>query len=1488
MSDLHDDLRSSPELEAEADALTRQAEADLTAGANSVQPAPAAPVVAPHPDGVDASPESVLTLEHDLQHMIDGEAAGSLVELASGQNVMALSDEELKRFAQREFNHDGFRLERVDVYNWGSFNNSVKSVYFGGQNVLMTGDNGAGKSSIIDAITVLLYDVKKVVFNQAAGAEKGERNLASYVLGLYKNDNSSGIKTELGLRSQDKAVLSIIMASFYNRKLNEYVVLVQCMVMMKPKTAPSRYYFISHRDFNLQQDVLPVKDIRELGQKLRKLGCERYDQFADYYRQMQRLFGIEGTKVLDLFYKTISMKSISNISDFVRKQMLEDFNGEELVESLIDRFNDLDASYKSVEEARQQVLALEPICTKGEEYKTVQSRIDFLSRCQDGVGPVLYKKKSELLKVELDENLARQTQVEQESDHLKNKMEEINTQILATRDELVAHGGNRRDLLVQSIRTAQKEREQIYTVYTQYSRFLNNINIEPVENAGDFARVSTKLLKLQEQYRTSQEHFDDDIAKRNIELRAESDKLNDISAELESLSRRKSNIPSRHIFVRADLCASIGCKESDLPFVGELLQVKAEEKAVWESAIEKVLHGFGLSLLVPEEYYRDVVNYVHTHNLGMRLVFYRIKEADFEGPMAAQLGSFNRPMLSSNSLPRKLEIKQDKVFYPYLKQRLERQFNFVCTDDQAEYRQEKYALMPSGLCKRGGQNEKDDRASNSGRDYILGWTNAEKISLLHQEQGKQRLKIAQIEEGIKTLKLSRSQANNNLSIIDRLLDFKSYSAIDYRSKDEEIAKLQAQFEELKRSDNIFEALNKRLEQLEQDHKLYRQRCDNYLSELGQLKGRIEALRSDYELNVQLSESVQYLASEVLVAIEGLVEQARTILHYEVLSADKIGRLIDEVTTRLKHEIMRLKEQELTLSQELVNMQSTFTQTFVVAARNLDPSHASTWEDFKLFLDKLKQDDLPRFVDAFKEKLNRETIEQLGSLNAALLAQSRKIKERIGDINVIMREVDFNPDHYIQMLATESPDLEIKQFRQDLRACTSNMLDTDWSLEEADRKFHEVKALIDRFKGEVNGADIDGRWRRKVIDVKQWYDFSASEHSRQDDSQVDYYEDSGGKSGGQKEKLAYTVLASSLAYQYRSKSKALSDESAAAEATLTSETAPSFGFADRSYRFVIIDEAFGRGSPQSVDYALTLFSRFNLQLLVATPMQKLDIIEKYVNHVAFVYRDEVSHESTVVNYDLIDYILKRKLKEQIAKNALGARSGMDSKKAGELIAQLDERIYSEQNKFSGPVVGVNSAQGDLGLDDPETKPRKKKPTADQQPADQTPVASQQPADQTPAASLQSADQTPAASQQPAADKTSAAETAAPETLEQAGLFLEGIKDEAGNYFSAEDFIKKQQEERRQLQQQRTDEALSKLDFLGSLFSEPQDQVVTAQSDTTSQDHGAAVAMGELEPEIAAALQGEEPRAKKKPRNKAEAEPHYEHSLEDLLIIEDDAE
>lgn len=118
----------------------------------------------------------------------------------------------------------------------------------------------------------------------------------------------------------------------------------------------------------------------------------------------------------------------------------------------------------------------------------------------------------------------------------------------------------------------------------------------------------------------------------------------------------------------------------------------------------------------------------------------------------------------------------------------------------------------------------------------------------------------------------------------------------------------------------------------------------------------------------------------------------------------------------------------------------------------------------------------------------------------------------------------------------------------------------------------------------------------MTDVRNWFIFSASERWRADDSEYENYTDSTGKSGGQKEKLAYTILAASLAYQFRL------DWGAARS---------------RSFRLVAIDEAFGRGSEESTRFALKLFTRLGLQLLVVTPLQKIHVIEPYVSAVGYV-------------------------------------------------------------------------------------------------------------------------------------------------------------------------------------------------------------------------------------------------------------------------------
>lgn len=136
--------------------------------------------------------------------------------------------------------------------------------------------------------------------------------------------------------------------------------------------------------------------------------------------------------------------------------------------------------------------------------------------------------------------------------------------------------------------------------------------------------------------------------------------------------------------------------------------------------------------------------------------------------------------------------------------------------------------------------------------------------------------------------------------------------------------------------------------------------------------------------------------------------------------------------------------------------------------------------------------------------------------------------------------------------------------------------------------------------------------KKVTDVRNWFNFQANENYFGDGSLKEFYSDSSGKSGGQKEKLAYTVLASSIAFAY-----GLEGEN------------------DRSFCFVVIDEAFGKGSDDSTRYGLELFKKLNLQLLVITPIQKINIIEPYIQSIHFVHNRE-GMDSSVVSLGIEEY------------------------------------------------------------------------------------------------------------------------------------------------------------------------------------------------------------------------------------------------------------
>jgi chromosome segregation ATPase len=80
-------------------------------------------------------------------------------------------------------------LERIRLVNWHNFEDTVIDI---GNRCLLAGDNGSGKSTIIDAIQyAMAADLRKAKFNAAAGDRKGGgRDLAGYVRCKLGSENT--------------------------------------------------------------------------------------------------------------------------------------------------------------------------------------------------------------------------------------------------------------------------------------------------------------------------------------------------------------------------------------------------------------------------------------------------------------------------------------------------------------------------------------------------------------------------------------------------------------------------------------------------------------------------------------------------------------------------------------------------------------------------------------------------------------------------------------------------------------------------------------------------------------------------------------------------------------------------------------------------------------------------------------------------------------------------------------------------------------------------------------------------------------------------------------------------------------------------------------------------------------------------------------------------------------------------------------------------
>jgi uncharacterized protein YPO0396 len=1078
----------------------------------------------------------------------------------------------------------GFRLERLEVLNWGTFGGrAIWKIEPGSANSLLTGDIGSGKSTLVDALTTLLVPHQKIVYNRAAGVEARERTIKSYVRGEYKNVKNELDNSAKAEYLRDESDYSVLVACFANEGYSQKTTLAQVFWMRSEK--PEKLFIVSDSELAIGEHFTNFgNDIAKLKKKLKALPrTHLFESFTDYCAKFRAIFGIKSEKALELFYQTVSIKSVGNLTDFVRNHMIEKSDVKEKIDELSRNFENLTRAHEAVLKAKRQQAELTPLVNEAGEFEAMSDDLRSLQGCLDALPAYFAERKIGLLGQAVKDLNSSATAVEHAAAEVKSDLERFRLQ---ESDIGAALKNNREGMRIEEIERLIKSLDAFRQEKFERSQHYDALALSlELPKAGTEETFHESLRRAEGLKADVAEEAAELVEKRDglkIELSKLTESYHQSSEELMSLKKRKTQIPDANLRVRDMILSDLELEEGALPFAGELMKVKESEKS-WEGAIERVLHNFGLSVFVSEERYKRVSRYVDQTNLKGRLVYYKV-------PMLVKRPAVADP--SPSSLARKMELRAGTPYYDWLESELRENFDYRCCETVEQFQREVKAITINGQVKGGkAKHEKDDRRSIADRKfYILGWSNQEKIKVIEAELAVLAARIDELKKSVAAVENKQKEVRAREAALHDFMQYTNHAALNWRKDAAEIEALKQEKVELEKSSDQLRSLKRTLEELVRAIAAKEAERDRLQERIGKLKNESE--RAAEELSE--CQRIAGMATDAENAFFPLVE---THLAKKDLALRTIDRLREETRKVIEAGRARMNEAEKKLRGALVAKMQRYKGAYPEETGEVDAS-VEAISEFRAFLRKIEEEDLPRHELRFKDLLNEGTINDIAIFKNQLETSAKDIEDKIKQINRSLREIEYNPGTYIELIADRAQDTSVRDFQIQLRNCLENMTGDDELYNE--EKFGRVKLILDRFN---SGVQADINWTTRVTDVRNWFNFSASERYSEDNTEKEFYSDSSGKSGGQKEKLAYTILASALAYQFGLEWKQTRS---------------------RSFRFVALDEAFGRSSDDSTRYALELFKKLDLQLLLVTPLQKINIIENYINTVHFVANESGSN------------------------------------------------------------------------------------------------------------------------------------------------------------------------------------------------------------------------------------------------------------------------
>ncbi len=1118
----------------------------------------------------------------------------------------------------------GYRLKKLEVTNWGTFDSTSGHVYslaLDGSTALLVGQNGSGKSTLVDALLTLLVQPGVRNYNVAAGAKKRERDERTYIRGACgrSSDEELGSVTDY-LRPHDNHY-SVLLACFERADTGAAFTIAQVLQVTGEGEVDKTYAYCD-AERSIAADLSGLSRSERIGKQLRERGFQATTKYTEYLPWIARRTNMR-PKAMDVFNQTVAVKDIQSLNRFIRDHMLEPHPWRERIEGLLAHFTQLSQAHQSLVKARRQVELLSPIAEAAARHRELAAEMESCQKQLDAVDSFFRTRMVDWLKPRLNTNTHAIEQAKQRKHELQSEIDALDETQRYLKNEIEKTGGQRLQQLPLLLETQQailvakrRERQRLQHALSLLGpELVGELTLDSREHFQQLPRVleavrdalsgqSTKLAALRLQQ-----------ARELNEVRTA---IDDEQAQLDLLSEQSGNLPSWLSELRLSMAQQLNVPATELVFACELLSV-SEAELDWQPAIEMVLRRFALSLLVPEAHYRAVSHYIEHHALrdargrGQRLVYIRVPERT-AAKNKADSGSCEQ--LHRDSLVRKLTFRHHsadervRLLAEWLEAELQRRFDYRCCDTLDQFqRAPGLAITPQRHIKFGmQQHEKDDRPQTlDAKRFVLGWDNAQRVQDLRTGLAAHRAREHGIEQAIEESESQSRLLSKKLAAIDTALGVPEFDLIDTERHQQEIVALESERQAIENSNDAVRTLRERLDvAIERRFAAQAERDAQVATESNLLR---ESDRADHALERHLQVLAERGTSGeleehklVFPALAGVLEQR--LSHLGELS--EFAEQQTETSREIQLQLNRLSERAEPLRSEVIRSMQKFLSDNPEERDDL----RADWlyvDGFLGLLEQLKREDLPRHEQRFRERLNEKVIQELGVFHAALQCERQEILSKIEILNASLEQLEYRAGTYMRLEPRGVADREIRDFQTLLRDCLSDAFDGNQSADET--RFIRIERLIRRLREEE-------RWREKVTDVRRWFDFAARELDAVSGQERSCYEDSSGQSGGEKAKLAFTILVAAIAYQF--------------------DIDPAEPADDRLH-FVVVDEMFSKVDDRYAEYALQLFEKFGLQLLIVAPLDaKARVTEPYVGCYLHTVKNEKTRTSDVISLSAVEY------------------------------------------------------------------------------------------------------------------------------------------------------------------------------------------------------------------------------------------------------------